>query len=133
MEDIDNAQERAPGANDNASGVAVVLELARILSKIELEYNIQFAFFSGEEQGLWGSRSYAQHIKDNNVHLHLLLNLDMVGRPPSNNRKVIIERDIDNSVSTNDLESLRFARMMEYMAINYTDLQVALGPIYSSD
>ena len=60
MENLENADARAPGADDNASGVAVLLELARILRSVELEDDIQFAAFSGEEQGYWGSMAYAQ-------------------------------------------------------------------------
>ncbi|CAN5145669.1 hypothetical protein BH18THE2_BH18THE2_41310 [soil metagenome] len=51
MQDINKTNARAPGADDNASGVAAVLELARVLSKVGLKNNIQFVLFSGEEQG----------------------------------------------------------------------------------
>ena len=51
---------RAPGANDNASGVSALLEIARIMLSIKTDYTIQFVFFSGEEQGLWGSKHYAK-------------------------------------------------------------------------
>jgi hypothetical protein len=51
MQDINNTNGRAPGADDNASGVSAILELARILSQIDLKNNIQFVLFSGEEQG----------------------------------------------------------------------------------
>jgi Zn-dependent M28 family amino/carboxypeptidase len=48
MEDINQSNARAPGADDNASGVAAVLELARVLSKADLKNNIiQFVLFSG--------------------------------------------------------------------------------------
>lgn len=52
---LNNTKVRAPGADDNASGVSGLLELARILSPFNLNYNIQFVLFSGEEQGKWGS------------------------------------------------------------------------------
>ena len=83
MEDINNFMERAPGADDNPSGVCAVLEIARILCQLRLEYSIQYVFFSGEEQGRWGSKSYARYVKDNNVNLYRLINLDMVARPES--------------------------------------------------
>jgi Zn-dependent M28 family amino/carboxypeptidase len=54
MEDANNAEERSPGANDNASGVSVLLKLARILFPFQLNHSIQFVFFSGEEQGYGG-------------------------------------------------------------------------------
>jgi Zn-dependent M28 family amino/carboxypeptidase len=133
MEDINNAEERAPGANDNASGVSVVLEIARILCYTILRDSVQFAFFSGEEQGLWGSKKYADHIKRNNLNLHRLINLDMVGNPPSKENKVIIERDIGNRVSSNDQESQDFAQSIEQLATDLTNLKVMQGPIYDSD
>lgn len=131
-EDINNAQERAPGADDNASGVAVVLEMANILSNVTLRDSVKFAFFSGEEQGQWGSKNYAQHIKENNVNLFRLINLDMVDNP-SSSQAVIIERDMGNKVLTNDQDSQKFGQIMEQMAVNYTNLPVMLGPIYDSD
>ena len=53
----------APGANDNASGVALVLELARILSPHGFEATLVFVAFSGKEQGLWGSTQFARNAR----------------------------------------------------------------------
>ncbi len=53
----------APGANDDASGVALVLEAARILSKEKFAANIVYVAFSGEEQGLWGATLLAETAK----------------------------------------------------------------------
>ena len=69
------------GADDNASGVSAVLQLAKALSAIgiEPEYNIVFAFWDGEEHGLLGSRyfvSQCPYIKD----IKCYINFDMVGR-----------------------------------------------------
>ena len=133
MEEIDNSEERAPGANDNASGVSAVLEVARILSQLDSNFSVQFAFFSGEEQGLWGSKNYARHVDRTSMDLHRLINLDMVGHPPSNEMKVVIERDRGNVVSTNDHNSQDFAQTIEKMATDYTGLEVIPGPIYDSD
>ncbi|MGI0042931.1 MAG: M28 family metallopeptidase, partial [Nitrososphaeraceae archaeon] len=79
MEDINNSTARAPGANDNASGVSALLEVARILSDVSLNHSIIFVLFSGEEQGKWGSTYYADYIDKTDVDLDLLINLDMVG------------------------------------------------------
>jgi Zn-dependent M28 family amino/carboxypeptidase len=68
-----------PGANDNASGVAVVLSLARYYSKDPAAMSLVFCFFTGEEQGLYGSEKY---VKDPLISLDktmMVLNLDMVG------------------------------------------------------
>lgn len=70
------------GADDNASGVAAVLELARMLSENETqeEANYLFAFFSGEEDGLIGSKYLAKNIKSDYPHIQAMINLDMIGR-----------------------------------------------------
>jgi Zn-dependent M28 family amino/carboxypeptidase len=60
---------RAPGDNDNASGIAAILEIARILFSIDLKYTIRFVLFSGEEQGLRGSEHYADAIMRKNEDL----------------------------------------------------------------
>ena len=134
MEDLEDMNSRAPGADDNASGVAVLLEVARLISTLNLGKSIHLAFFSGEEQGLWGSTHYAKQLKHDNVNLYRLINLDMVGYPPRNGKTTVtVERDIGNKVTTNDKDSQAFADMMEQMALDYTDLDVILGPIYDSD
>ena len=50
-------ESRSPGANDNASGISAILELDRLINKQNLEHTVQFALFSGEEQGLLGSKN----------------------------------------------------------------------------
>ena len=69
MEDWGDAASRAPGADDDATGIAVLLELARLMAHMKLDDTVQFAAFSGEEQGLWGSTAYSQHVKDNNINI----------------------------------------------------------------
>jgi len=71
----------APGADDNASGVAAVIEIARVLSTIGYTSasTIRFISFTGEEQGLWGSSAYAQKAKDAGRHIRAMLNFDMIG------------------------------------------------------
>ena len=133
MEDINNFRDRAPGADDNASGVSVTLEVARILSKVNLEDTIQFVFFSGEEQGQWGSRKYARYLHETDARQYHLINIDMVGRPPLNKNKVIVERDMGNKVSTNDLDSQRFGNRLARVAREYTGLKVGMSHIYDSD
>ncbi|HLI77169.1 MAG TPA: M20/M25/M40 family metallo-hydrolase, partial [Acidobacteriaceae bacterium] len=69
----------APGANDDASGVAVSLESARALSKLKLPGTVVFAAVAGEEQGLNGSRHLAQLAKSEGWPLEAVLNNDIVG------------------------------------------------------
>jgi hypothetical protein len=77
--DAMNATADAPGANDNGSGVALVLEAARILSKQKFRATIVYALFSGEEQGLWGGTLLAETAKQKNWVVSAMLNNDIVG------------------------------------------------------
>jgi len=71
----------APGADDNASGVAEMLETARILSQAELDFDftIKFIAFGGEELGLFGSKHYAQRAKEKGEEIAGVLNFDQLG------------------------------------------------------
>ena len=69
----------APGANDDASGVAVVMELARIFSRYRFDATIIFAALAGEEHGLFGSTHLAEKARQNNWDIQAVLSLDMVG------------------------------------------------------
>jgi hypothetical protein len=132
MEYLQDATSRAPGADDNATGIAVILEVARILADVELDETVKFVCFSGEEQGFWGSTAYAQYIQDNNINVHRLINLDMVGYPPADG-SIVVEYDTGNLVPGNDLESQNFGNTMAQMAADYSGTPVQFGPIYGSD
>jgi leucyl aminopeptidase len=68
----------APGADDDASGVSAVLEIARILSQQQFDYTIRFIGWSGEESGLLGSEAYAAHLDNINADVVGMVQLDMV-------------------------------------------------------
>ena len=74
-----NATEAAPGANDDASGTAVSLECARVLSKHRFPATIIFLTVAGEEQGLYGSAHFAQMAKAEGWDIEAVLNNDIVG------------------------------------------------------
>jgi hypothetical protein len=69
----------APGANDDGSGTALVLELARVMSKHRFRASIRFAAFAGEEQGLLGSTAAAKAARVDGWDLQGVLNNDIVG------------------------------------------------------
>ena len=69
----------APGANDNASGMAGTIEAARVLSKYQFKHSIAFVGLSGEEQGLFGGAGLAQYAQQNNWEIVGVLNNDMIG------------------------------------------------------
>ncbi|HEX5725940.1 MAG TPA: M28 family metallopeptidase [Longimicrobiaceae bacterium] len=75
---LDSVSE-APGANDDASGVAGVLEAARVLSAHRFDGSIVYAALAGEEQGLHGGQILAKHAKDNGWRIEGVLNNDIIG------------------------------------------------------
>jgi len=71
----------APGANDSASGVAALMELARVMSKRRYDATLVFMATAGEEQGLYGARRHAAEAMDAGENIMGLLNNDMIGDP----------------------------------------------------
>jgi hypothetical protein len=77
--DVMDATSQAPGANDDASGVAMVMEMARVMASREFPATLVFIAFQGEEQGLYGSRHLAERVKNEDWNLVAMLNNDIVG------------------------------------------------------
>ncbi|WP_332660630.1 M20/M25/M40 family metallo-hydrolase [Brevundimonas sp.] len=77
--DVMNFTSDAPGANDDASGVAAVLEAARVLSKHKFDATLVFAALSGEEQGLLGGKILADYAQAQGWRVEANLNNDIVG------------------------------------------------------
>ncbi len=77
--DTMNFTDDAPGANDNASGMAGTIEAARVLSNYEFENNIVYLGLSGEEQGLFGGKGLAEYAQKNNWDIIGIFNNDMIG------------------------------------------------------
>lgn len=69
----------APGADDNASGTAAVMEAARVLSATPFDFTVKLIAFSAEEGGLYGSRHYAQDARRRGEPIIGVVNLDMIG------------------------------------------------------
>jgi hypothetical protein len=69
----------SPGANDNASGMAGVIESARVLTKYEFPGSIMYVGLSGEEQGLFGGQILADHALEKGWRIKAVLNNDMIG------------------------------------------------------
>ena len=74
-----NVVDSAPGANDNASGMAGAIEAARVLSNYQFNGSIVYAGLSGEEQGLLGGRTVARYAQENGWNIQAVLNNDMIG------------------------------------------------------
>ena len=89
------------GADDNASGTAALIQLAKILKEKKLEYNYLFIAFSGEENGLWGSNYYAKNATIAVDSINYMINMDMVGRLNKENSLAI--NGIGTSPTWNDV------------------------------
>jgi Zn-dependent M28 family amino/carboxypeptidase len=87
--DVMNRTADAPGANDDGSGIAAVIECARIMSKKSFPATIIFVAVSGEEQGLLGSSYLADKAKKEGWNIEALLNNDIMGSNNSSETKII--------------------------------------------
>nr|BFF41460.1 M20/M25/M40 family metallo-hydrolase [Tenacibaculum mesophilum] len=79
ISDPNNFIDDAPGANDNASGMAGTIEAARVLSNYKFENSIIYVGLSGEEQGLFGGKGLAAYAKEKNWNIVGVMNNDMIG------------------------------------------------------
>ena len=124
------------GTNDNGSGVATILEMARLLQNVPTEYSIKFINFSGEEEGLHGSSHYVNNIVNATspkMNIRVLLNIDQVGGIAGQiNNTITCERD-QSTPTVNNLQSNSFASQMRNYYGLYSPLQTVSGPVYSSD
>lgn len=77
--DVMDATIDAPGANDDGSGVAAMMELARIMSKREFPFTLLFVAVVGEEQGLYGAKYLADKAKNEKWNVVAMINNDMIG------------------------------------------------------
>jgi len=75
----------APGADEDGSGVAAVLELARVMAPHPAKATIEFAVFAGEEEGLFGSTFFAQQAAASGANIQGVLNMETIGNPLGDN------------------------------------------------
>ena len=138
--DVMDATSKAPGANDDASGVAIVMEMARVMASRQFPATLVFVAFQGEEQGLFGSKHLAERAKKENWNLVAMLNNDIVGNSfsaetglrdnttvrvfsegvPANEteEQARLRRTLG---SENDSKSRNLARYMEQVGEKYVD------------
>ena len=149
--DVLNRTADAPGANDDASGVAALMECARIMSKHSFPSTIIFVAVSGEEQGLLGAEYLAKKAKANNWNIDGLLNNDIIGSNNSNETNIIdntkvrifsesfsqqdtgrVLQSIRSMGMENDGRSRQLARYIKEVSERYVDgLEVVL--VYRND
>ncbi len=112
---VDAATGRAPGANDDASGVALALELARVMAGKKWKETLVFIGFTGEEQGLHGARALAKRAKAEGWKVDAVLNNDTVGSSENkagqkDDKRVRVFSDESDAHNSREL-----ARLIEYL------------------
>jgi hypothetical protein len=141
----------APGANDDASGVAAILELIRIMAPVEFPATIMFMAVTGEEQGLYGAKDMAAKAKERKLNIIAMLNNDMIGNSGSSetllndNMRVRVFSEGVPAVETeqmtalrkytageNDSKSRQLARYIKETGERYID-QMNVTLIYRND
>jgi Zn-dependent M28 family amino/carboxypeptidase len=111
--DILDTTGGAPGANDDGSGTAVSLECARVLSKLKFPGTLIFLTVAGEEQGLDGSKHFAEYAKSQGWDIQAVLNNDIVGGDKSPGQRPEVVRVFSESIpdDTTD-QQLRMIRAL---------------------
>jgi aminopeptidase YwaD len=125
------------GTNDNGSGVVSILEMARLLQNVPTEYSIRFINFSGEEEGLFGSKHYVSSVVNGispKMDIKLVFNLDEVGGDAAKtNNTITCENDTSTSPSTNDAASAAITSELIRCVGFYSPLQTVQSYAYASD
>ena len=123
------------GTNDNGSGIAVILETARLLQNVNTEYSIKFINFSGEEDGLIGSTNYVSNVViPTNMDIKIVFNIDEVGGiNGQTNNTIVCERDQNNIPSTNNATSWAYTDTLVNCIELYSNLMTEISYAYSSD
>ncbi|MCY3779726.1 MAG: M20/M25/M40 family metallo-hydrolase [Chloroflexi bacterium] len=117
---LTNSDAYAPGANDNASGVAALLELARIMSTTQHRATVMFAFFSAEEFNRQGSINFAAWVRDKNIDVLGMINVDTIGNVHDSNGNRNDRQIRVFSAGPNDSSASRkMAREANFLGYNY--------------
>jgi hypothetical protein len=116
-----NADNRAPGANDDGSGTVLTMELARVFAEsgIEFDATLVFIAFAGEEQGLIGAKAHAQKAAAEKIQIEAVLNNDMVGNSRGGTGVVDSESVRVFSEGPEDSPSRQVARFVQRWATRY--------------
>ena len=133
--DVMDSTSFAPGANDDGSGLACLLEVVRILSEIPLDQTVKCLFVSGEEQGLDGSRYIAALAKTENWPIMAMINNDMIGNAVASGTGLKEDHKVrifSESRMGEDSDARQLARYVKEMAGIYVPEQ-EVKLIYRND
>jgi hypothetical protein len=123
-----------PGVNDNGSGTAIILEVARLLAGIDTEYSIRFIHFSAEEAGMVGSSHYVENtVIPQDMDILLVFNIDEVGGVAGSSNDIITcERD-ESPPNGNNQVSWLYTDTLVTLTGMYSDLETYIDYAYGSD
>jgi hypothetical protein len=115
------AENHAPGANDDGSGTALTMELARVFatSGVDFDATLVFIALAGEEEGLVGAKAHAQKADADNVVIDAVFNNDIVGNPAGGNGIIDSEAVRVFSEGPEDSKSRQLARFIRRAAARY--------------
>ena len=94
------------GANDNASGVVSLIQIALFFNRIKLKHNVIFAFTSGKRYSMRGSCALANHLENHKFKVQAAFNLEMLGKPISKNNSKLYIKSVDSSTICEKLNKL---------------------------
>lgn len=118
--DHEDGSALAPGANDNASGVAALLELARVLSTRSHRASIMFVAFSAEEIQRQGSRAFVRdYLQPRGIDINVMINMDIIGSPSDGNGRMDDRSLRIYSSGPNESSSRHAARTVELLALQH--------------
>ena len=95
----------SPGADDNASGVAAIMEAARVLANAQLGVRVDFVFFTNEESGRIGSAAYAADAKTSGEDITAMIAVDMIAYGSADEDLDLVTRPADGWVADNFKEA----------------------------
>ena len=132
-----DSTDNSCGANDNGSGIAIVLELARCLKDVKLPYNVEFVMFSGEEKMMLGSRYFLYNLSDEERKNILgVINIDSVGEKSNLGYMIMINGDKklkNNNYTEEDFEKLAEINKNEMSNLFETNDRFSLEIAINSD
>lgn len=105
-------EAKAPGADDDGSGSVAVQAIAHAMKDVKTDRTVVFSLFSGEEQGLWGSRAMAEQYKAGPTKLVAMYQMDMVGYAPDS--KTMESHDSTSDPKQHALTDLLAAKQQQY-------------------
>jgi Zn-dependent M28 family amino/carboxypeptidase len=149
--DVMDATIDAPGANDDGSGVAAMMELARVMSKREFPFTLIFVAVVGEEQGLYGAKYLADKAKNEKWNVVAMINNDMIGNSLSSGTQLrdntqvrvfsetipYLETEAEAKIRKatnrdNDSPSRQLARYIKTVTNQYVE-QLEINLVYRND